>query len=125
VLNGQFKRLMLRQVFDSVQNAEGAQAGFNDALKAAAFGQLCITKSGRLLEISSGNGHMSKFSLPPTQTGLTPVAVTELFEEFLTRYDDAVAELGGQPTDKQIFDQMMSYFRSIVGYTPNWMYLAK
>ncbi|MDB6022922.1 MAG: hypothetical protein JWQ04_2779 [Pedosphaera sp.] len=116
---------MLRQVFDSVQNAGADQPDFYDALKAAAFGQLCITKSGRLLEISSGNGHMSKFALPETQTGLTPVAVTELFEEFLTRYDDAVAELGGQPTDEQIFQQMMLYLRSITGFTPNWMYLAK
>jgi hypothetical protein len=125
VLNAQFKRLMLRQVYDSLQGGQGPQPDFYDALKAVAYGQLAITKSGRLLEVSSGNGHMSKFSLPAAQTGLTPVAITELFEEFLTRYDDAVADLGGNPTDEQIFQQMLGYLRSITGYIANWMYLAK
>jgi hypothetical protein len=125
VLNGNFKRLMLRQVYDSTTGGAENQPGFYESLKAVAYGQLAVTQSGRMVEISSGNGHMTKFALPGSQVGLTPVAITELFEEFLTRYDDAVAELGGAPSDEQIFTQMMGYLRSIYGYTANWMYLAK
>lgn len=116
---------MLRQVYDSSKNASSDQPEFYGTLKAAAFGKLALTSSGRMLEMTSGNGKMAKFDIPTGQIGLTPVAITELFEEFLTRFDDAKQDLGGTPTDEQIFWCMMGYYRSITGYVMNWMYLAK
>ena len=119
---------MLRQVYDSC--SQGAGPRLYDALKACAFSQLTITQTGRLVMTSSGNGQTTTFALPPNQSGLTPVAIHELFEEFLTRFEDALTDLGiAMPADSSqdanIFAQMMSYLRSITGYVSNWMYLAK
>lgn len=117
---------MLRQVYDRVQTGQENAPGLYDSLKEAAYGQLERTSTGRMLWVTSGNGHETRFSIPGNHVGLTPLAVTELFEEFLTAFEDAQAELGGTPTDQQVFQQMMGvYLRSVRGYLPNWMYLAK
>jgi hypothetical protein len=101
----EFKRLFLRGVkWDTDEAGTTLFAG----LKALARARLKETKAGKVLILSLANGHRVDYALPMNGRDITPRQVTELCEEVLGLFDTARTNLGGSPTDDQIFTEMLA-----------------
>lgn len=100
----EFKRLFLRGIkWDADEAALTLFAG----LKAAARARLTNTKTGKVLIGSTGNGHSVEYALPMAGRDVTPRDAAELCEEMLSLFDTAKTNLGGTPTDDQVFAEML------------------
>lgn len=112
VVTTEFKRLFLRGLKWDATDASPTIT-LAAALKAAAQAQLVQTSTGLALIATSGNGHSTTFSLPVSGRGAVPQEIAEMIEDLLTRYDAAVATLGGTPSDDAIFTEMMAMLQAV------------
>lgn len=121
-----FKRLFVQGLkWDSEDlTASGTPTTFFQALKAAARARLVMTKDGRVLTGSSGNGRTVTFTLPMGGRDLTPTNIAELCGEILQRYDEAKASLiaagTAQPTDDQVYAELLAMLQPITESTPDF-----
>lgn len=60
-------------------------------------------KDGSQIQSVSTNGHSTSFSF----NGLNPVDVADLLEYLHTLREDVYVQLGGTPTDAQVYAEMM------------------
>ena len=107
-----FKRLFLRGI---KWDADEAGLTLFAGLKAAARAHLKDTKAGKVLIASTGNGHHVEYALPMSGRDVTPRDATELCEEMLSLYDTAKVNLGGTPTDDQVFTEMLGLLSVVDG----------
>ena len=105
-LSVNWKRLFLRGL---KWDAETNSATLDNTLKAAAQAKLLITASGRVLVSTSGNGRTNTFALPQAGQGASQTDIVEVVEEMFGLYTEARTNLGGSPTDDQVFAEMMLY----------------
>ena len=107
-----YKRLFLRSVDrDRLSSGLSLQA----ALLALSDARFADTKDGRQIIGTATNGHSVEFS-DPTRGVLTPVGLAELVSDLIDRYDSAVVELGGTPTDAQIAACMLERITRVTSY---------
>jgi hypothetical protein len=125
VVTTDFKRLFLRGLKWDAEEAPVATLAAT--LKTAARAQLTTAGNGTVLTGTSGNGHSVTFSLPMGGRGLIPQDVAELCEEMLQRYDAAVAALvaagTAEPTDDQIFTEMLALLEPVYDAHPDFSQL--
>lgn len=100
----EYKRLFLRGVkWDATGTTTLA-----DVLKALAQASYASTKAGEVKVITGASVGSVQYSLPQNGRGLTPETAAELIGEMLDRYDKAVSDLGGTPSDDAIYAEMMA-----------------
>jgi hypothetical protein len=125
VVTTDFKRLFLRGLKWDAEDASVATLAAT--LKTAARAQLTTAGTGTILTGTSGNGHSVTFSLPMGGRGLTPQDMAELCEDMLTRYDAAetavIAAGTAEPTDDQIFTEMMAMLEPATESYPDFTQL--
>jgi hypothetical protein len=116
VLTTDYKRLFVQGL---KWDADQTGATLYNTLEVAARARLTQTSAGRSLIGTSANGHSVTYQLPQAGQGITQTAAAELCGEILRRYDEAKAALiadgTAEPTDDQIFRQLMSQL--IAGYS--------
>lgn len=100
-----YKRLFLRILWRNAQAASPAVT-LLDALLNGASESYDQTKLGQYVSSTSGNGHSTALAVYIQGYGLNPQDIADLYGELLRRYDEAVAHLGGTPTDSAIFTEM-------------------
>lgn len=100
-----YKRLFLRILWRNAQAASPAVT-LLDALLNGASSSFDTTSTGLNITQTAGNGHSVSFQVPTGAGSITPQDIADLYGELLRRYDEAVAHLGGTPTDSEIFTEM-------------------
>jgi len=106
-----YKRLFLRAVYRTVSET----VSLLDALNTLADARFTDTKSGRVVVGTSSSGHSVEFAAPGAGT-LSPESLAELVSDLLDRYDAALVELGGTPTDAQIYATMLGRLTRITSF---------
>jgi hypothetical protein len=107
-VRGQLKRAILnslyRQATQTVALVDILQA-YQDAL-------VIGVKGGRIVEATSQAGHSTKFRTPNPGEHFRPEDMSEMTQEFLEVYNDALVTLSAQgnasPTDAQIVAVMLA-----------------
>lgn len=109
-----FKRLFLRGIR---WDATDAGISLADGLKLSARSQLTRTSTGLYLIGTAGNGHTASFSVPVGLRDSSPQEIAGMIEEFITRYDAAVAALAAagnaSPSDDQILTEMLALMTAV------------
>lgn len=104
-----YKRQALRRL-KRVAAAATPAISLLAALEALGDARFKETQSGRVLVGAAGNGQSVSFAVIGD---ITPVTQVELAEDLHRRYDEAKANLGGAPSDGQIFDEMMALLQPV------------
>jgi len=78
--------------------------------------------SGRIVIASTGAGRSVTFATPQIWQSMTPEDLYEFSGELIEIYNDAVAALGGTPTDAQIYAAMLASDRlaTITSVQKDW-----
>lgn len=120
VISTDYKRLFLRGLkWDSGENGQTLLAN----LKTAARARLTATSAGNFLIGSLANGHSAQYALPMNGRGLSQQDLSELCEQTLILYDSAKLNLGGTPTDDQIFAEMLGLLAPVKSSTNDYTQL--
>lgn len=106
-----WKRLFLR---GAKWDAAAASRTLIAQLQVLAQARLTESGKGRVLVATAGNGRSTTFQLPTNGAGVTPLEVVDLIEELHRLYSTAVSNLGGTPTDDQIFAEMLALLEPVV-----------
>ena len=120
----------IRSIAEEIWEQAGTDAdSFLTALKTCRSGKWKQTSTGFLVQSSSGAGYSTSFHIPMSvndPSGLTPVALQEIFQNIIENYRLVVAggldegTAGNQP----FLDALLAYFPTIKGRTNNWMDLS-
>jgi hypothetical protein len=99
-----FRRLFLRSI---AWTAEDRAVSLADGLKAAARATMEDTATGKVLVSATANGTALSYLIPAAGAHVSPQDIAEIVEDFLARYDNAVATLD-DPTDAEILAEMLA-----------------
>lgn len=112
-----FKRAWLRRQFNICQDAADPAADppvaatpLIDQLNAQLATRVDAIQTGQTIVQSAGNGQSVTFSTSSTVSSGGPGAgvMPNMVDEMITRYERAKADLGGDPSDEEIFNKMMA-----------------
>lgn len=110
----EFKRNLLRGLqWDADEQGVRLEA----ALKSACRGRYSETNTGQILVGASGNGSSVTFALPQASSSFSPAAITVAVTDLYDLYVSAVAELAAEdndsPTDTQVLARMLVLLKPV------------
>lgn len=114
-----YKRLTLRVLYNNAITATPALT-LEEALMANMTAQYNASKYGLGITQTAGNSHSTSFQILDGNNGASPGDLADLAAELYRRYEEAVAYLGGTPTDAQILTEMLRCLAPVKTYISDW-----
>jgi hypothetical protein len=99
------KRAVLRYIAASVSGAT-----LSAKLATYQTARVDEPSRGRFITSVSGNGHSTQFS---NVGGLNQTELLDLSEELIQRYEAALVDLGGTPTDSAVLAEMLAMLKPV------------